>query len=242
MLWHYTYSHMASNAADTDFTVWGLDHVAYGPVELTTLVDWVRGERILADTWIFDARNRSWRTASETPELRIFFKSAPAGPAHSPISVENFDSRLLRRVKILGCLTDEELTRFAEFVEIVNVSPLREIVRRGEREDSMYLILEGEFRVRVSLDDKETILATLCTGEFFGDIALFDHGPRSADVVANTTGVLVKITSEAVRKLSAEAPSVALPFLLAVGRTLAARIRYDNKRYCESVQLSRAMA
>jgi CRP-like cAMP-binding protein len=79
-------------------------------------------------------------------------------------------------------------------------------------------------------------------GEFFGDIALFDNGTRSADVVANTDGVLVKITSGAVRKLAAEAPSVALPFLLAVGKTLVARIRSDNKRYSDAVTFSRAMA
>jgi CRP-like cAMP-binding protein len=44
------------------------------------------------------------------------------------------------------------------------------------------MILQGELRVRVMIGQKETILTTLGPGDFFGDISLFDHGPRSADV------------------------------------------------------------
>ena len=50
----------------------------------------------------------------------------------------------------------------------------------------------------------ETILATLGTGEFFGDIAIFDQGPRSADVVANRDSTLGKITVENFPQLAQE--------------------------------------
>jgi CRP-like cAMP-binding protein len=105
----------------------------------------------------------------------------------------------------------------------------------------MYFILEGELRVRINVMGKETILATLGAGEFFGDIALFDHGPRSADVLANTDSVVVKISSAAVDELSKTAPELATPFLRAIGKTLTARIRADNKRYGDSVKFSRAV-
>jgi Cyclic nucleotide-binding domain len=237
---------MASIATNTDFTVWGADQAAYGPVELPTLVSWVRGERVTADTWIFDAKNGAWRKAGEISELQMFFRPK-AGPASSADArtvapADSIDPGVLRRVKILADLTDEQLGRFAAFMETEKVAPWRVVVKQGDCEDSMYLILEGEFRVRVLAGEKETILATLGAGEFFGDISLFDHGPRSADVVSNADGVLLKITSGAIRKLAAEAPAVALPFLLAVGKTLAARIRSGNKRYFDSVKFSRAAA
>jgi Cyclic nucleotide-binding domain len=238
-------SGMASNVTETDFTVWGADQAAYGPVELPTLVSWVRGERVTADTWIFDAKNGAWRKAAEIPELQMFFRpkgGAGSGGARMAPPTEGIDPRFLRRVKILADLTDEQLARFAGFMETEKVPPWRVVVKQGDCEDSMYLILEGEFRVRIRNSDQETILATLGAGEFFGDISLFDHGPRSADVVSNTDGVLLKITSVAIGKLAAEAPAVALPFLMAVGKTLAARIRSDNKRYCDSVKFARAAA
>jgi len=104
----------------------------------------------------------------------------------------------------------------------------------------MYFILEGELRVRINVMGKETILATLGAGDFFGDIALFDQGPRSADVVANANSVVVKISARAFNELAKAAPEIATPFLLAIGRTLTARIRADNKRYGDSVKFSHA--
>jgi CRP-like cAMP-binding protein len=104
----------------------------------------------------------------------------------------------------------------------------------------MYLVLEGELRVRMMVAGKETILVTLSAGEFFGEISLFDHGPRSADVVANQDSLLLKITATAFEKLRSEAPDLAAPFLYAIAKTLTARIRADNKRYRDSIAFARS--
>jgi hypothetical protein len=234
---------MAAIATETGFIVWGLDHAAYGPVELPTLVSWVKDERVTTDTWIYAATNSSWQRASDVPELQMFFRSRPGGAQASMAGVttpRGFDPRALRRIKILGGMTDDQLERFSQFVEAEKVPQWSVIVKQGDPGDSMYLILEGELRARINVMGNETILATLSAGEFFGDISLFDHGPRSADVVANTDSLVVKITAVAFDRLAEEAPEIATPFLRAVGRTLSARIRTDNKRYGDSVKFSRA--
>ena len=99
------------------------------------------------------------------------------------------------------------------------------------------ILLCDDFRVRTIVAGKETTLTTLSIGDFFGDISLFDRGPRSADVVANTDATLLKISSAAFDKLAVEAPDVATPFLVAIGKTLSARIRADNRRYEHSVKM-----
>jgi CRP-like cAMP-binding protein len=104
----------------------------------------------------------------------------------------------------------------------------------------MYLVLEGELRVRLMVGGKETLLVTLSPGEFFGEISLFDQGPRSADVVANTDSLLLKISSASFEKLLNDAPNLAAPFLFAMSKTLTSRIRADNKRYRDSIQFARA--
>lgn len=233
---------MGAESSGADFTVWGVDQNAYGPVELPTLVSWVKGERVTAETWVFDAKNTAWSKASHVPELQMFFRprGEASGAAKAAHPITEVEARALRRVKILAAMTDEQLERFAKFMELEKVQAWTELVRQGDTGNTMYLILDGEFRVRVKIDGKETILATMGIGEFFGDISLFDHGPRSADVVANKDGLVLKITAEAFERLAAEAPDLATPFLLAMGRTLAARIRHDNKRYSDSVKMSRA--
>lgn len=54
------------------------------------------------------------------------------------------------------------------------------MVKQGEKGLGFYLLLEGQVEVR----RKGRRLATLGPGEFFGEMALFDDQPRSADVVA----------------------------------------------------------
>ena len=71
-------------------------------------------------------------------------------------------------------------------------------------------------------------------------MALFDDGPRSADVVANKDSSLLKLTGTSLQQLREKAPEVAADFLLAVGRSLAARIRADNKRFRDSVNFARS--
>jgi CRP/FNR family transcriptional regulator, cyclic AMP receptor protein len=234
---------MAAIATETGFIVWGIDQTAYGPVELPTLVSWVKDERVTADTWIYAAKNGSWQKAADVPELQIFFRSTPVGARADTASITTptgLDPRALRRIKILGGMTDDQLERFAQFVEVEKVPQWSVIVKQGDPGDSMYFILEGELRARINVVGNETILATLSVGDFFGDISLFDHGPRSADVVANSDSLVVKITAGAFDRLAKEAPEIATPFLCAVGRTLSARIRIDNKRYGDSVKFSRA--
>jgi CRP/FNR family cyclic AMP-dependent transcriptional regulator len=233
---------MAAVSTEAGYIVWGIDQAAYGPVELPTLVSWVKDERVTADTWIYAAQNGSWQKAAHVPELQMFFRSKGDGTSPGTPALTNprgIDPRALRRIKILGGMTDDQLDRFAQFVEVEKVPQWSVIVKQGDPGDTMYFILEGELRVRINVLGNESILATLGAGDFFGDISLFDHGPRSADVVANSDSLVVKISTAAFERLAEEAPEIATPFLRAVGRTLSARIRSDNKRYGDSVKFAR---
>jgi len=220
-----------------------VDNVVYGPVELPILVSWVKDERVTASTWVFTEKEDGWQKASQVPELRMFFQAKSSGMpppdlAATPSSI-GIKPGSLRRVKILAELTDPQLERFGQFMEVQPARQWAEIVRQGQHGDAMYLVLEGELRVRLMIGGKETTLVTLNAGEFFGEISLFDQGPRSADVVSNMDSVLLKISTTAFARLQLEAPDLATPFLLAICKTLTARIRADNKRYRDSVAFAR---
>ena len=105
------------------------------------------------------------------------------------------------------------------------------MVAQGEPGEAMYLVLSGRLRVRQLISNKETVLATLATGDFFGEISLFDQGSRSADVVANEDGTLLIIRTERFHEFIETMPEVAAPFLFAIGRTMGDRIRADNERH-----------
>jgi CRP/FNR family cyclic AMP-dependent transcriptional regulator len=235
---------MSAKSSVTGFIIWDTDKTALGPVELPALVAWVKGGRVSAGTWVFATQTAVWARAAEVPELQLFFQThvhelaAHSDPLHS---IRGLDPRALRRLRLLSYLSDEQLARFAEFVETERMPQAAVVVKQGDHGNAMYLVLEGELSVRMSVGGLETELATLGIGDFFGDFSLFDHGPRSANVVANTSCLLLKISTDAFERMSREATDLATPFLRAIGKTLTARIRAGNKHHGESVKVAQAL-
>lgn len=91
------------------------------------------------------------------------------------------------------------------------------IAREGERGIGLFLILDGE--CSVSIGGKER--ARLGPGQFFGEIALLDGGPRTATVTAITDVRLLGLTEWVFRGLITEHSSIALKTL----ESIAGRLR-----------------
>ena len=226
---------MESGTSSNDYFIWGIDDSPYGPVSLTVLLDWVKDERVLSETWIFARSSGDWQRASEISELNDFFQ-AEAGTLSETQSSVRFKPGSLRRIKILAEMKDAQLAHLADFLEFQEWPQHAEVIRQGEPGDAMFLIMKGELRARTMMGGRETILTTLGIGDFFGEMSLFDRGPRSADVVANVDSILLRLSTSAFERLTREMPSLATPFLQATARTLSARIRADNKRLTRVTQ------
>lgn len=145
----------------------------------------------------------------------------------------------LRRLKVLADFTEDQLALFVSLLEPVQVHPNRVIVKRNDKGDCMYLLLEGEVRVSNTVEGRETILAKLETGDFFGEICLFDEGARSADVVANRDCTLLKITKLAFDDMIVQHPAIGALFLRSMFRVVVSRLRTMDKKYVDSMVLSR---
>lgn len=221
---------MEETPKQNDYFIWGIDHAAYGPVPLPVLIEWIRDERVFADTWVYVRGEHVWHQAINMPELKEEFKGKAAQDASTPVTGGKIKPGSLRRIKILADLSDMQLAHLVQYLEPVNVLQWACVCKQGDPGDGMYLILSGEMRARLMNNGEETILATFEAGEFFGDMSLFDHGPRSADVMANHDSMLFKMSVGNFERLMRESPALATPFLQASARTLAARIRADNKR------------
>jgi len=235
---------MSDASSNTGFTVWASDRTPHGPMDLLKVISLVKSGQIVAGTWIFDSRNATWERAANVPELQMFFQTRThLAPTQVEVagSAGIIDIRTLRRVKLLSYFSDEQLERFTGFVVAERMPQQAVIVKQGDCGNAMYVILEGELSVRLNVGGLETNLATLGTGDFFGDFAMFDHGPRSASVVANTTCLLLKISVEAFERMSHEAADLATPILRAIAKTLAARIRAGNKHHGEAVKFAQAL-
>jgi len=230
---------MEPQESANEFFIWGIDDSPYGPVELSALIDWIKDERVLADTWIFTRPDGNWRRAADVPELLAHFPQEII-PVSATTANADIKPGSLRRIKILAQMNDAQLDRLKDFMEVHKVPQWMALVKQGDAGDGMFFVLQGELRARVMAGDKETILATFGPGDFFGDMSLFDQGPRSADVIANADSIVLKMSDVSFERLTREAPALATPFLKSTARPLAARIRADNQRLDRVTQQFRA--
>ncbi len=96
------------------------------------------------------------------------------------------------------------------------------ITTEGKSGVGFFVIEDGN--ATVSIDGK--IVRTLGPGEYFGDVALIDSGPRSATIVATTDLRCRGLTAWEFRPFVEEHPEVAWSML----ETLASRLRDAEKR------------
>ena len=150
--------------------MWAVDNAAYGPVELPALIEWVRDERVTAATWIYSEASGSWHKADHLPELQLIFKrrAAPATAVAHDNTALQINPGALRRVRIFAEFSDEQMACLGQYIEMRSVRQFSEVVKQGDPGDAMFLILDGEVRVRLMIGGRETLLTTLAAGEFFG--------------------------------------------------------------------------
>lgn len=127
----------------------------------------------------------------------------------------------LGEVPIFSGCSRRELTLIARAAKEVGHRQGTVIAREGERGIGLFMIIEGQCEVTIGGKRK----AKLGPGEFFGEIALLDGGPRTATVTALTNVKLVGITGWVFRGLLMEHPPIALKTLEAV----AGRLRSVSK-------------
>jgi CRP-like cAMP-binding protein len=229
-------------STSVNYRAWGLDNIAYGPVELPGLVTWIKQGKVRADSWVFREKDSTWARASELTELKVLFKSKLPPAAAAAADAMGIQPGSLRRIKMLAEVEERLLASLLTYLEVVKVAPFGTVVSKGEHGDALFMVLEGEVRARVMIDGRESTLSTMGVGECFGELAIIDQGPRSADVIANQPSVLVKVSEAALKKMLAEAPALAAPFALALARVIAHRVRVLTKRYEDSIHFSRTAA
>jgi CRP/FNR family transcriptional regulator, cyclic AMP receptor protein len=124
----------------------------------------------------------------------------------------------LAQIPIFSGCTKRELAIISRAAKEVVHKKDTAIAREGERGIGLFLILEGECRVTIGGRTK----AILRPGDFFGEIALLDGGPRTATVTAATDVKLLGITGWVFRGLLVEHPQIALKTLQGVAGRLRA--------------------
>jgi CRP/FNR family cyclic AMP-dependent transcriptional regulator len=135
-----------------------------------------------------------------------------------PIRRRSRDAKMerLRDVSLFSACSKRELARIASLADEVEAPEGKVLTRQGEPGREFFVISEG--RAKVSVRGKRA--RTLGAGSAFGEMSLFDQGPRSATVTALTDMHLLVLDSRSFSSLISEVPSVADKLFRAMAQRL----------------------
>lgn len=99
--------------------------------------------------------------------------------------------------------------------------------------ESMFIVKMGRIRISKKLEGAERVLLMLGPNDVFGEMALFDGGPRGTTArVAEPSEVLIIKRSD-VMALAEKEPRAVLKLVLAVGRSFVGRMREQGEAFRE---------
>ena len=103
------------------------------------------------------------------------------------------------------------------------------IFREGEKGDVMYVIQSGKVKISKNSSSGDITMATLTSGDIFGEMALFDKLPRSASAVAEGDTRVLSIDKKKLFSTIWKDPTVVLKVI----ETMSGTIRRLSKDFAE---------
>lgn len=127
----------------------------------------------------------------------------------------------LRSVPLFASLDNEAARELRDLMRVSDFPAKTVLFNHGDRGDSMYLIENG--RVRIHVEDstgQQVTLVELAGGDFFGEMAILDGKPRSADATVIDDARLAILERDDFLSFVRRNPDVALKMMTAITNRL----------------------
>jgi CRP-like cAMP-binding protein/Fe-S-cluster-containing hydrogenase component 2 len=107
----------------------------------------------------------------------------------------------LRSLEIFEDLTDDQIEKLSERVELVTLEPGQPVFKQGDPADAAYLVRLGFVKVSQGYPGGEMVLRYAGRGDYFGAAGVLGSGTRSASCTAVDHVELVKVKKEDIASL-----------------------------------------
>lgn len=136
------------------------------------------------------------------------------------------NEEVVRKAPLFTALDDASASTLRASMKEVKINKGHTLFKEGDSGDRLFVVVEGKLKLGTSSGDgRENLLSILGPGDMFGELSLFDPGPRTATATAVTDSKLLSLANDQVIGWVTAHPEVSLQLL---GR-LAQRLRRTNE-------------
>lgn len=134
-----------------------------------------------------------------------------------PVAVRGVEKlELLSRVPLFAGVGPEELGEIGRMVDEIEAPPGTVLTHEGRHEGYFFVVVSGSVRI----ERRGQTINTLRDGDFLGEIALLDGGPRTATATTDTPTQLLTMTQQRFHQLLDISPPIRTAVLEELGRRL----------------------
>jgi CRP-like cAMP-binding protein len=135
------------------------------------------------------------------------------------------DPEVLKKAPLFAGLDDEAANALSDTMGTIRLNKGEVLFREGDAEDRLYVVISGKIKLgRSGSAGRENLLAVLGPGQMFGELSLFDPGPRSSTATAVTACTIRTLEHDELMGWLTGRPEVSLGLLA----QLAGRLRRAN--------------
>ena len=145
----------------------------------------------------------------------------------------------LTAVPLFSHIPQPDLEKLAAIARQEDYAKNAEIMAEGERSSGLYIVLSGKVKVVLRNEEgKEIILAMLSPTEYFGEMALLDDAPRSADVVAMVPTSVLVISKQKFNQWLLRHPDMSFVIIRTLAQLLREAPTISAKLCCDRFSLT----
>ena len=136
------------------------------------------------------------------------------------------EEEVVRRAPLFTALDEAAAVSLRASMDTVKIAKGSILFKEGDDGEHLYVIVDGKLKLGTSSGDgRENLLSILGPGEMFGELSLFDPGPRTSTATAVTDAKLLSLGHEKVIPWLKQHPEVSLQLLT----RLSQRLRRTNE-------------
>lgn len=128
----------------------------------------------------------------------------------------------LQNISVFNSMTAEDVSKIIGSSRILNFAAGESIIRTGQIQDEMFIILEGE--VEATLETPRSPVLSFGPGHVFGEIALLTRAKRAADYKATIPSRLAFLTRQGLAKLMKVEPELSARLLYNISQSLSLKM------------------
>ncbi len=164
------------------------------------------------------ANERGGKDNITTIVVRMVDAEGKADELHKEV---NLKIDTIRKMPIFKFLTYKELVRILNITDVRDAGSDETIVSEGDEGEELFIVLRGKVRVHKGGTD----IVQLAAGDHFGEMALIDKAPRSADVTSAGESRLMKIARSDFFDIIRNEPRLATKLLWSFLQVITDRLR-----------------